>query len=319
MFLNKAINKVLLTSALDIILAVLVGNLIAIPFIFWTLYQLPATNEIVIAVTTFPDNDKLLFEWYESKKISRVEVMHDESSLIIHYPGSLGEMWQIPNSLELEAMGYMTLGKYNFYKKPYSDIISNSYNENNILSLFNDLPTEVGRLLFVLILASQFGFLIIGWRQRRSLFKNNKAFQNERTKLSKAVLFGVLTGLLLFAIGSIHEQIINWIYNNSIDTLGVWKVSGNLSLTDKIGVILLGSLFAPFCEELFFRGVIFTRFLLAGFPFLGLIISSILFAGMHFDFINTFAYFIFGIVLGWLYWKQKALLRLWSRMELITH
>jgi membrane protease YdiL (CAAX protease family) len=89
--------------------------------------------------------------------------------------------------------------------------------------------------------------------------------------------------------------------------LGIWDAVKKLSAFEKITIILLGSLFAPFCEELFFRGVIFERFLQAGLPIFGLIFSSVIFASIHLDFTNIIVYLLFGLILAFLYWKTKSL------------
>ncbi|WP_394348166.1 CPBP family intramembrane glutamic endopeptidase [Saccharicrinis carchari] len=66
-------------------------------------------------------------------------------------------------------------------------------------------------------------------------------------------------------------------------------------------------LIAPIMEELIFRGVIF-KLLKENYSFwISVIISSMLFAGVHFNFSDLSFLFVYGILFCWVYDKTKSL------------
>lgn len=88
------------------------------------------------------------------------------------------------------------------------------------------------------------------------------------------------------------------------------KYYPDLTLTnplDSIFFILAGLIVAPIIEEILFRGIIL-RGLLANFsPQKAIAISSILFAIIHFNFIQILTSLIMGVFLGLLFFKTKNL------------
>lgn len=105
---------------------------------------------------------------------------------------------------------------------------------------------------------------------------------------------------------------------------GVEQMPSNLPLIESVGgthpalLLVFAVLLAPACEELLFRRVLFGRLWAAGRPWLGLALSSIVFALMHElpgltgnDWPATLllwtCYAAMGAVFAWIYWRTGTL------------
>lgn len=81
----------------------------------------------------------------------------------------------------------------------------------------------------------------------------------------------------------------------------------DLTLSIAAVVTVIG---APFSEELFFRGLVFSGLLRWGFwPAAG--ISSVLFAAVHFDPGSMVPFILIGVLLCWVYYRRRSL---WDAM-----
>jgi uncharacterized protein len=86
-----------------------------------------------------------------------------------------------------------------------------------------------------------------------------------------------------------------------------------LLTNQNVGQLLLNiifiALFAGIGEELFFRGII-QRLLIRGFknPWVGIVVTAILFAGIHFQFFGFIPRLLLGIILGTIYWYSGSLI-----------
>lgn len=126
----------------------------------------------------------------------------------------------------------------------------------------------------------------------------------------KTILFGILVGILLALLGYLFylwalkskkfSEIVD-LFQNVLS-----PVFKNLKLID----IVLLSLVAGFCEELFFRGLLLPR--------LGIILSSIAFGMLHLPGFKYWLYVLWatlsGALLGWLFLLTQSL---WS--PIIAH
>jgi membrane protease YdiL (CAAX protease family) len=105
---------------------------------------------------------------------------------------------------------------------------------------------------------------------------------------------------------------------------GIEQMPSNLPLIESVGgahpalLLVFAVLLAPACEELLFRRVLFGRLWAAGRPWLGLVLSSIVFALMHElpgltgnDWPATVllwaCYAAMGAVFAWIYWRTGTL------------
>lgn len=124
-----------------------------------------------------------------------------------------------------------------------------------------------------------------------------------------------IIGLLVLIVAA------NWLYSLAISVLHL-----NLQTNDQVVLrdsayeplttyaILAGSVFiAPFCEELFFRGFVFTGLLHDLSPLWAVLVSAALFAVAHADPGSFVPLFAIGLALGYLRWRTGST---WASMSL---
>ena len=124
-----------------------------------------------------------------------------------------------------------------------------------------------------------------------------------------------IIGLIVLIIG------VSWLYTLIVTALhlnlqtnaqAVLQFGGNEPLTTY--AILAGSVFiAPFCEEIFFRGFVFTGLLHDLSPLWAVLISAALFAIAHADPGSFVPLFAIGLCLGFLRWRTGST---WASMSL---
>ncbi len=85
------------------------------------------------------------------------------------------------------------------------------------------------------------------------------------------------------------------------------KLLGNPTLVTYLLNILLAGVLAPVLEETVFRGIVFGSLQTYFGVRTAAVISSLIFAGLHFQLYGLFPRFILGMVLGYLYHKHKSL------------
>lgn len=73
-------------------------------------------------------------------------------------------------------------------------------------------------------------------------------------------------------------------------------------------MVLVIAIIGPILEEFVFRRVVFGSFIQTQGFWLSAIISSIVFAAIHFDFTHILLYTICGLIFAFLYYKTKRLL-----------
>lgn len=124
-----------------------------------------------------------------------------------------------------------------------------------------------------------------------------------------------IIGLMLLIIG------VNWLYSWAVTALNLnWQTNDQIILQESAYepfttyAILAGSvLIAPFCEELFFRGFVFSGLLHDLSPFWAVMISSALFAVAHADPGSFIPLFAIGLCLAYLRWRTGST---WASMSL---
>ncbi len=122
-----------------------------------------------------------------------------------------------------------------------------------------------------------------------------------------ALLTGVCGGLLLLAIGFAYELVLKSLLAHSPPS--PWDASIAMPMATKSVFLVFGGIGAPVAEEIFFRGYVFGKFQGVGYVGIGLVVSSFLFAIVHFsDPYNVPCIFIYGAILAWMFHKSGSLL-----------
>ncbi|QED47336.1 CPBP family intramembrane glutamic endopeptidase [Cytobacillus dafuensis] len=128
----------------------------------------------------------------------------------------------------------------------------------------------------------------------------------DRSSFMSYILYGILSGFILFGVFWIGYNLIELLNLPLINNIS--KLYGRLSPTLLWHYIVLMLIIIP-GEEIFWRGFVQKRILkYINIPS-GIILSSILYASVHFyssQWILAFAAFVAGLFWGWLYaWKQS--------------
>lgn len=77
--------------------------------------------------------------------------------------------------------------------------------------------------------------------------------------------------------------------------------------TSAIMVVTIITFIAPILEEIFFRGFVFKTMLKKWAPWLAFIMSSLIFAAIHFEFQSIIPLFILGLIMNWIFYRTKSL------------
>jgi uncharacterized protein len=134
-------------------------------------------------------------------------------------------------------------------------------------------------------------------RQRLGLVRGHWPIWAWFAAAAATPLVGMISGSLL---GLFVEE------SDSLKQMsGVFREHGQNGFL--IPLAMLIGLTPAICEELLFRGYIQTRLIKAFTPMAGILISSILFAAFHMDFVHVIAVFPLGLFLGWVSWRSGSL------------
>ena len=154
-----------------------------------------------------------------------------------------------------------------------------------------------GWLLSITEMGSQLLPLYVFWKKKYTDFS---FLWSKRALLF--YLSVVLLGLCCFLLESVFEQYV---------TLPDWDLVGYdgvmQMMFNPIGLISV-CLLAPLIEEALFRGAIERILLKKGFkPWFAIIFSALLFGIIHLNLVQGVPAFLFGIVLGWVYYRTRSI------------
>ena len=175
-------------------------------------------------------------------------------------------------------------------------------------------PGALAQMLAAILGMSAAAALLYFWRRPADAAQRRQSLLALRRGRTWAWALG--TGVLVFA----GSTLAGWL----ISLGGADPVPSNLSLIDEAArhwplfLVLFAVFLAPAYEELLFRRVLFGRFVDAGRPWLGLVLSSLAFALMHevpglsanppLAVLQLLAvYAAMGAAFAWLYWRTGTL------------
>jgi membrane protease YdiL (CAAX protease family) len=124
------------------------------------------------------------------------------------------------------------------------------------------------------------------------------------TKVSIGILFGVAMIVAVYC----QEFILTYFFDKTVLEESVWGEVRNFSFNNKIFMLILGAIFSPIVEELYFREAMFGSIYRQGFPAFAMFFSCAIFGIIHLNFIHIFAYLIYGIGFALIYLKTKSLI-----------
>jgi len=176
-------------------------------------------------------------------------------------------------------------------------------NQGNQISITSITNTSFSILygIQVLLMVGAVWFFAVYWR--RSSFRD---LGLTYYSILKTIWYSFLALLLILAINFIYVFVMTSVFKIAPPENKIAELVENGNVSSTILLIVV-SLIAPVCEELFFRGFIFQAFRENWGVFAGLFISSILFAAAHLELYNFIPLMAIGWVLAYIFHKTKSL------------
>ena len=154
----------------------------------------------------------------------------------------------------------------------------------------------------VILMVGAVWFYAIYWRRARwkDLGFNYYSF-------IKTIWYSFLALLLIMLINFVYVILMTRVFKISPPSSKIEELITNKNVS-YIMLLVVVSVIAPVCEEIFFRGFLFQGFKKRwGVP-AGILISSVLFSAAHLDLYNFLPLLAIGWVLAYLFHKTKSLL-----------
>ena len=178
----------------------------------------------------------------------------------------------------------------------------------NVKRLLNFNISNIDNLTFsifygiqVLLMFGVVWFFAIYWR--RSGFRD---LGFRYYSIGKTIWYTFLSLILIFIVSFVYVFILQRVFGidapaSKIDELvASGNVSGNI-------LIVVTAVVAPFCEEVYFRGFLYSAFRKSFGVVVGIFLSSIVFAAAHLDLFSFFPIMIIGWILAFMYEKTKSI------------
>ncbi|MFN3648683.1 MAG: lysostaphin resistance A-like protein [Armatimonadota bacterium] len=282
-------------TLLDLLLALALGLLLVLPIWLKLADQLPGERRLIARVSAFPAADSSLEGWARlqprafgadtAREGERIEVRIRSRGV---RPPETQPPW--------EELGYAG---------------ARVEQDRRTLLLRHPETAHVASLALVyLSLTAQAGYLAVAlWRLRRTRRGRDwlSGLFTHRTR--RAVVAGLIAGMLLASVGLVYGMAIGPLATAAgVSAAGPWEALARAPLTLRIPLVLLGIAVPAFVEELFFRGVLYGRFVTHERAAWGLWVSAAAFALGRLDPINLPGYFLMGLGLAWLYGRAGNLL-----------
>lgn len=138
-------------------------------------------------------------------------------------------------------------------------------------------PGALAQMLIAIASTASAALLLYLWRRRADAGERARSLQAVRRPSTWG--WSVLAGAVVF----LFAALVGWL----MQRLGSEPVPTNLVMIEEasrrfpVFLVVFAVVLAPAYEELLFRRVLFGRFLAAGWPWLGLVLSSLAFALVH--------------------------------------
>jgi uncharacterized protein len=154
----------------------------------------------------------------------------------------------------------------------------------------------------VILMLGVVWFYAIYWRRSRW-----KDLGLTYYSLIKAIWYSFLALLLIMAINFVYVILMTRIFKISPPSSKIEELITNKNVS-YVMLLVIVSVIAPVCEEIFFRGFLFQGFRKRWGAPTGMLISSVLFSAAHLDLYNFLPLLAIGWVLAYLFHKTKSLL-----------
>jgi len=155
---------------------------------------------------------------------------------------------------------------------------------------------------------TELSLLYFGLRRLRVNGKKGVTLKLLEGNTWRGVLSGISVGIALIIFNVIYEVAIQRVFHlsslpNPLQILRDVKGNSLLSFT----LVLIISILAPTCEELFFRANIFGSAQAINRTWLGALLASVLFAFAHLNLVLTPYYILFSLATCWLFTRSRTI------------
>lgn len=176
--------------------------------------------------------------------------------------------------------------------------ISESINSSNITSLSFSVLYGIQVLLMVGVV----WFYAIYWRRAKLRDLGFKYYS-----IIKTIWYSFLALLLIIAVNFLYVFLMTRIFNIVPPSSKIEELVSNKNISSMMLLVVV-SVIAPACEEIYFRGFLFQGIKKSWGVFAGILVSSILFAAAHLDLYNFLPLLAIGWILTYIFHKTKSLI-----------
>lgn len=166
----------------------------------------------------------------------------------------------------------------------------------------------IGLLTVAMLAAVQFSILFFGIRRRRRAAANDEPMPPLfGGGIAAGIFLGILGGAMMLGVSIAYMYLLMNYFGVTPDQ-GMFESLAALPVFVQIGIAVVAIIGAPIAEEVLFRGAMLGGFKGANKPWLGAVVSSVLFAVAHLNPLLLPAYFLMGMILAGLYIYSRSLL-----------
>jgi membrane protease YdiL (CAAX protease family) len=125
--------------------------------------------------------------------------------------------------------------------------------------------------------------------------------------IGKTIWYSFLALLAIFLVSFLYVFLMNSLFSIEAPSSKIEVLVRNRSLSSNILLVVV-TLIAPFSEEVFFRGFLYSAFKKSWGVNAGLFLSSLLFAAVHLELYSFIPLMIIGWILAYMFEKTKSLI-----------
>jgi len=185
------------------------------------------------------------------------------------------------------------------------------FGHNWLTSLVVFLPggkTQINQLLISSFIQTFLFLFFIGFFILGKYKVSPKYLGLVKTKIGHWLKVGIINGVILFFAVMLLGIIINWFSPVEIKPQPIAEIIMSASTKWEMLIpFIVASVFAPISEELYFRGFLYPALRRKIGVRWGILVTSLIFGSLHFDFIRMIPLAFGGMWLNWLYEKSGSL------------
>lgn len=190
-------------------------------------------------------------------------------------------------------------------------LLMKAFGQEWLLFLIKLLPggeTELNKLLLGSLIQTFLFLLFIGILVLGKYRISIKNLGLVKTRFGHWLKVGIINGVILFFAVLLMGAIISWFSPVEIKPQPIAEIIMTAeSKWEMVVPFIVASIMAPISEELYFRGFLYPAFRKKIGIRWGILVTSIIFGGLHFDLVRMIPLAFGGIWLNWLYEKSGSI------------